>query len=289
MRCVFPKLLIFAAVVLFAQDWQNAPNLPAVDFTGLSPAKKAAVLKVLREHDCPCGCDMKIAECRFKDPGCSYSKGMSATMIEAVKAGKSIPEAVKVAEASRWGHVPVPKLLDDPVTIPVGGAPVLGPANARVTLVEFSDFQCPYCTKAVGQLKAVMKTFPSDVKLIFKEFPLDTHSQAAGAAVAAIAALHQGKFWQMHDAMFANHADLSRKSLLEIAGGLGMDMKRFTADLDSPETKRTVARDMADGEKAGVEGTPTVFINGRRYNGSLDLANIKPILEAELKAPAKKN
>ena len=87
----------------------------------------------------------------------------------------------------------------------------------------------------------------------------------------------------MHDAMFENHNDLSRKSLLAIAGGVGLDMKRFITDLDAPDTKRTVAHDMADGEKAGVEGTPTVFINGRRYNGSLALDAIKPVLEGMLK------
>ena len=278
------KFLVFVgAAVLFAQDWQTMANLPGVDFSGLSPTRKEAVLKVLREHGCPCGCEMKVAECRVKDPNCSYSKGISAALIDAVKAGKSIPDAIKAAEASRWGHVPEPKLLDDPVTIPTDGSPVLGPPNARITLVEFSDFQCPYCTKAVGQLKAVMRVFPSDVKLIFKEFPLDSHSQAAGAALAAIAAHHQGKFWPMHDAMFENHNDLSRKSLLAIAGGVGLDMKRFITDLDAPDTKRTVAHDMADGEKAGVEGTPTVFINGRRYNGSLALDAIKPVLEGMLK------
>ena len=262
--------------------------LPLVDFTGLTPARKAAALKVLREHGCPCGCDMKVAECRVKDPGCSYSKGLSASLIESLKAGKSVPEAVKSAEASRWGHVPEHKLLDDPVAIPVAGAPVLGPADARITLVEFSDFQCPYCVKAVGQLKAVMKAYPKDVKLIFKQFPLDSHSQAAGAALAAIAAQRQGKFWEMHDAMFAHRNDLSRPALFAIASGVGLDMKRFTADISSPEVKRVVTRDQEDGEKAGVEGTPTLYIDGRRYNGSLDLEALRKVLDGELKAPAPK-
>jgi protein-disulfide isomerase len=213
---------------------------------------------------------------------------LSATLIESLKAGKSIPASVAAAEASRWGHVPVPKLLDDPVSIPVSGAPVIGPAGARITLVEFSDFQCPFCIKAVGQLKAVMKAYPNDVKLIFKEFPLDSHSQAAGAALAAIAAQHQGKFWAMHDALFAHREDLSRKSLFAVAAGVGLDMKRFAADIDSPDTKRSLTRDQEDGEKAGVEGTPTVFIDGRRYNGSLALDAIRPVLDAEMKPPAKK-
>jgi protein-disulfide isomerase len=291
MNRISPKVIALAgaaAVLLFAQEWQTLTTLPAVDFTGLSPARKASALKVMREHACPCGCDMKLAECRVKDPGCGYSKGMSAALIDSLKSGKTVAASVKAAEDSRWGHIPVPKLLDDPVTIPVAGAPVIGPASARITLVEFSDFQCPYCVKAVAKLKAVMQAYPKDVKLIFKQFPLDTHSQAAGAAVAAIAAQRQGKFWEMHDAMFAHRDNLSQNALMAAAQGIGLDMKRFAADLDSPEVKRTVARDMQDGEKAGVEGTPTVFIDGRRYNGSLELDAIRKVLDEELKTANQK-
>ncbi len=226
-------LALLAGAILFAQqEWQTMTNLPAVDLNGLTPARQASALKALREQACPCGCDMKVAECRVKDPGCTYSKGMSGVLVDSLKAGKSTPEAVKAAVASKYGHIPQHKLLDDPVLIPVANAPSIGPANARITLVEFSDFQCPYCVKAVGQLKTVMKAYPNDIKLIFKQFPLDSHSQAAGAALAAMAAHRQGKFWEMHDALFAHREDLSRNALPGIAGAAGLDMKRFNADLD---------------------------------------------------------
>ena len=87
----------------------------------------------------------------------------------------------------------------------------------------------------------------------------------------------------MHDALFANRTRLSRATILQLAGGLGLDMKRFTADMDSPATKKAVTKDVDDGDKAGVEATPTIFIDGQRYNGSLELAAMKPILDAELK------
>jgi protein-disulfide isomerase len=282
-------LALLAAVVLFAQqEWQTVTQLPGVDLSGLGPARTASALKVLRQHDCPCGCDMKVAECRVKDPSCSYSKGISNSFVGALKAGKTVPESVKVAEDTPFGHPPTPKLLENAVAIPVDGAPVIGPANARITLVEFSDFQCPYCVKAVGHLKTVMKAYPNDVKLIFKQFPLDSHSQAAGAALAAIAAQRQGKFWEMHDAMFAHRDNLARNSLFTIAGGIGLDMKRFAADYDSPDVRKIVLKDISDGEKAGVDSTPTIFIDGKRYNGSLALEAIKPILDTELKPPLKK-
>jgi protein-disulfide isomerase len=129
----------------------------------------------------------------------------------------------------------------------------------------------------------VLKAYPDKVKLVFKEFPLDTHSQAALAAEAAIAANKQGKFWPMHDALFAHRRDLSRPSILAIAGSLGLDMKRFQADLDSVDTKKTVAQDVEDGDRAGVEGTPSLFINGRKYNGALDPPELRKIIDEQLK------
>jgi protein-disulfide isomerase len=152
-----------------------------------------------------------------------------------------------------------------------------------MTLVEFSDFQCPYCSLAVAKLDAVLEAYPGKIKLIFKQFPLDTHPQAALAAAAALAAHQQGKFWPMHDAMFSHRSNLSRPSILATARGLGLDMKRFEADLDSAETKKAVIRDRDDGERAGVEGTPSVYINGRKYNGALDLPAIRTVIDSELK------
>ena len=273
----------FAAAAVVAQDWKTAATLPAVDLKGLSPARTNTALRLLRNNDCTCGCGMKLAECRVNDPGCAYSKGLAAAIVDAIRAGKSESAALAAAKDSRFGKGPEPpKILGDPVNIPTAGSPVEGPANARVTLVEFSDFQCPFCYKAVEQLNAVLKAFPTQVKLIFKQFPLETHSQAAMAAAAAIAAHHQGKFWPMHDAMFANRRDLSRNAILALAGKNGLDIKRFTADLDSPETGKIVAKDVADGDRAGVEGTPTVYINGKKYGGSLELDAIRKVIEAEL-------
>jgi len=276
------------AALLFAQDWKTLTKLPDVDLTGLSALRSRAVLRLLRNHDCTCGCAMKIAECRVKDPGCSYSKGVAAAMTDAIRAGKNENDAIAAAKESRWGKGPQPpKVLEDPVTINTAGSPVVGPADAPVTLVEFSDFQCPYCSLAVARLNAVLEAYPKQVKLIFKQFPLDTHSQAAQAAAAALAAHQQGKFWPMHDALFAGRKDLSRPAILAIAGKVGLDMKRFAADWDSPETRKAVARDVDDGDRAGVEGTPSVYINGRKYNGALELEAIRKYIDGELKPAAR--
>jgi protein-disulfide isomerase len=284
-------MVLGGAALLGAQEWQTATDLPGVDFSGLSPARKTLALKALRTQACSCGCDMKVAECRIKDPKCTYSKGLASVTVAAIKAGKNADEAIAESRASRFGIRPTPKLLDDPVPIPTLGSPAIGPPNARITLVEFSDFQCPYCSIAVAEINATLKAYPNDVRLIFKQYPLvELHPAAAMAAAASLAANQQDKFWPMHDVMFANRARLSRQSILVWARDLGLDVLRFSRDLDSDAIKKTVVRDLADGDKAGVEGTPTVFVNGQRYNGDLAPAVFKPVIEGELKrlAAAKK-
>ncbi len=274
---------LLGAALLFAQDWKTAAVLPGVDLTGLTATQKATVLRILRAQNCTCGCAMKMAQCRVEDPGCTVSRGLAGVIADAIKSGKKENEALAAAAASKY----TPKLLSSPVLIPTAGAPVIGPSDARITLVEFSDFQCPYCAKAVGRLETVLKAYPTQVRLIFKQFPLSNHPQASISAAAAVAAHQQGKFWEMHNALFANRERLSRKTILDLAANLKLDMKRFTADLDSPQVKEVVKRDAADGDKADVDSTPTVFINGQKYNGSLEFEAIKPVLDAELKTPKK--
>jgi len=277
---------ILGAALLCAQDWEKMENLPAVDMSGLSPAQKAIALKLLRQHECSCGCVMKLAECRVKDPNCYYSKGMAKVITDSLRAGKNEKEALADAEASHFAHAPVHKVLEDPIPVPIAGAPMTGPADAPITLVEFSDFQCPYCMLATPQLQAVLKAYPKEVRLIFKEFPLDIHSQAAFAAAAAVAAQKQGKFWAMHDALFSHRTDLHRPAILALASSIGLDMKRFETDLDSDEVRKAVAHDVEEGFNLGVMSTPTLFIDGMHFNGPIRLDVLKPILEAELKHPA---
>ena len=269
-----------------AQDWKTLESLPAVDLSGLTPAQKATALKLIRVRDCTCGCNMKVAECRVKDPNCYYSRGLAYVIVASIKAGKSEKEALADAEASRFAHPPEHKLLEDPIEIPTVGAPMTGRVDAPITLVEFSDFQCPYCGLATPQLQAVLKAYPTEVRLIFKEFPLDIHSQAAFAAAAAVAAQRQGKFWPMHDALFASNRDLRRATVLGIASAIGLDVKRFEADVDSADVRKAVAHDVDYGFNVGVMSTPTLFIDGQHYNGDIKLAILKPILDAELKHPA---
>jgi protein-disulfide isomerase len=286
MRLRIAVLCFFTALALGAQTpstdaWKTSETLNDVDLSGLTPVQKKAVLKVLREEDCSCQCGMKTAECIMKDSNCSYSRALAKIAIQGVKDGKNLMEISKLMDQSPKAHRP--KLLEAPITIAVEGAPVKGPADARITLVEFSDFECPFCSAAEKQVEVVMAAYPKDVKLIYKQFPLSMHPHAEMAAEASLAAREQGKFWEMYDVLFKNFRTLSRTSIFAMAKGIGLDMDKFKADLDSGKFKAVVDKDLADGEAAGVYGTPAFYINGKQYNGEVTLAALKPILAAELK------
>jgi protein-disulfide isomerase len=147
--------------------------------------------------------------------------------------------------------------------LPELNSPAKGPANAPATLTVFSDFQCPYCSRLVPFLEEVVAKNPDKVRIIFKQFPLRMHNFALPAALASLAAREQGKFWPMHDLLFANSSQLSEEKIRSLAQQAGLDLARFDKDRNAQLLKEEVQRDMALGQKAGVQGTPSVFINGK--------------------------
>ena len=153
--------------------------------------------------------------------------------------------------------------------------PSFGPAVAKVTIVEWSDFQCPYCARLGAPGRADRKAYPKDVRFVFRNFPLPMHPDAALAARAGVAAQAQGKFWQMHDWMYAHQRELDRASLEKAAASLGMDVAKFKAALDSPATEARVAADMQAAQAVGVSATPTFFVNGREHVGGMPFESLK--------------
>jgi protein-disulfide isomerase len=289
LRSVLAAFLIALPAVVQAQaplaaPWQVATSLSDVDLAGLTPAQKTNALKLLREIDCSCGCSMKVAQCRVEDPACAYSKGIAALTVKGIREGKSADEVKKLVADSAIGRPRQPqKILEDPVNLQTAGAPSTGPASAKIVLVEFSDFECPYCSQAAAEIRNILAAYPKDIRLVYKQFPLSMHPHANMAASASLAALEQGKFWELHDKMFANFRQLSREHLLGWAQELGLDLEKFKAGLDSPKNQATVLKDLQEGETAGVSGTPSIFINGKHFNGPINLAALKPYLDEELK------
>ncbi len=277
--------LLLVASLGFAVDWKTAVELPGVSWDGTTPDQKLAALNAIRAFDCTCGCGMKVAQCRIEDPPCGHSTALSAMAVTAAKQGKSEAEIRAVLEQSPLAKQAKQRnrILLDPVEIRTAGAPVKGPAGARVTIVEFSDFQCPYCAVAVTKLNELMQAYPNDVRLVFKQFPLEIHSTAATAAAAALAAHRQGRFWPLHDKMYSEFRHLSRSSILDWARQLGLNQAQFQTDMDSAATQVAIQHDLDDGINAGVQGTPTVFVNGKKYQGSLELEAFRRIIDLELK------
>lgn len=264
-------------------DWKTFTDLPALDASGLSAAERATLLRILREEGCTCNCSMKIAECRVKDPGCGDSRTLASIAAQELRAKRSQQQIRAALRDSDLARTRRASLFGEPVKLTLAGAPARGPANARITIVEFSDFQCPYCRVAAANVIAVAKRFPNDVRLVFKQFPLEPTSPAALAAQAALAAHAQGKFWELHDKIFSNPRAVSRAMLLTWGREIGLDMRRFTAELDSGKFRRQVDTEVREGSAAGVTGTPSFFINGRHYRGSMDPETVAPILDEELK------
>lgn len=177
--------------------------------------------------------------------------------------------------------LPYPELPT--VQVSVDDDPRLGPADAPVTIIEWSDFQCPYCEKNGAILKQVKEKYGDKVAIVFRDFPLPFHDKAPKAAMASECADDQGKFWEYHDKLFANQSALDVNGLKKAAEELSLDMAKFNACLDSEKYKAEVDKDMADGKVAGVTGTPASFINGKMVSGALPIETYSAIIDSELK------
>lgn len=159
--------------------------------------------------------------------------------------------------------------------------PSLGPPGARVTIVEFSDFECPFCRRVQPILRRVLERWPKQVRLVYKHLPLERHRNAFGAAKAAVCADRQGRFWDYHDALFRDKQDLSPRGLVSVAEAQGLELGPFEACLRAKETGAAVETDRALARRARVTGTPMLFVNGRRLSSPSQLeSEIEALLSA---------
>ena len=172
--------------------------------------------------------------------------------------------------------------------VPVDGRPSFGPADALVTIVEYSDFQCPFCSRVNPTMKQIKDTYPKDVRIVFRQLPLSFHDRARPAAKASLAAAQQGKFWEMHDSLFVNQKALDDKSLETYASQIpGLDIEKWKKDLADPKLEQMVKEDEAVAAKFGAGGTPAFFVNGRFLSGAQPFEQFDALIKEE-KAKAEK-
>ncbi|MEM7355320.1 MAG: thioredoxin domain-containing protein [Acidobacteriota bacterium] len=176
------------------------------------------------------------------------------------------------------------EVLTEPFRVEVAAdGPKKGPDSAPVTIVEFSDFECPFCGRVNPALAKVHETYGDKVQIVFRQFPLDIHRNARKAGEASLCADEQGLFWEMHDAMFGDQKNLTVDGLKSIAGGIAdLESQTFNECLDSGRHAATVEKDLAEGSKAGVASTPTFFINGRHLSGAQPYESFAQIIDEEL-------
>ncbi|MGH7895872.1 MAG: DsbA family protein [Candidatus Binatia bacterium] len=194
--------------------------------------------------------------------------GGSPADIEELKKGQKEILAKLEAIEKKTTAAPAARPQVDPnkvYDIVVGVSPVNGAKDGKITIVEFSDYQCPFCGQAEPLIDQVLQAYPKDVKRVFKQFPLTSiHPNALPASKAAIAAGKQGKFWEMHKKLFDNQRELSADNYKKWAQELGLDTARFEKDMASPEVQAQIDKEMQEARAADVSGTPTIFVNGKR-------------------------
>ena len=171
--------------------------------------------------------------------------------------------------------------------IKVGQSPARGAKDAKITLIEFSDFQCPYSKRVQPLIEKLLKAYPDDLQHVYKNFPLRFHKEAMPAAKACLAAGLQGRFWEMEELIFENPKNLQDKDLKKYAKEIGLDLPQFEKDFDSEEVDKLVQEDIGEAKKAKVTGTPTLFLNGKRVQNRSEEAmkkDIQTLLEGKKKS-----
>jgi protein-disulfide isomerase len=230
-------------------------TLAQVDVSRLTRAERRIWVDLVNDLLSPCGEPVSVGRCAAESQGCRTCVPAARYLVRLIGEGYERQE-VEELYAARYAR-------EEPVTLDLQTSPTRGSPMAPITVVAFSDFECPYCGRAHSTLQQVIREFDGRVRLVFKHFPLSGHPRAAPAARAALAAGNQGKFWEMHDLLFEHQRELEDDDIDAYAQQLGLDMEQFRRDLMSPELQRRIDSDRAEGQRVGVEGTPTLFVNGR--------------------------
>ena len=259
---------------------QNGLELSGVDTSDLTSREKQLWSQAVKSLVAPCPeTATSVAVCveeRRHCPACLPAARLVAAQVRMGKTSSQVEEAYRARFAPEGVH-----------EVSVGDSPARGASDSPVLIVEWADFECAYCGKANAVLQAVLRKHPQLVRLVFKHYPLSSHPHADFAARAAVAAQQQGKFWELHERLFANQVvGLDEARVRQLARECGLDMRKFEQALLSDEVKATIASDRQQASLLGLKGTPMLFINGRFFDSAyFDLAeDLDPWVELEIDA-----
>jgi protein-disulfide isomerase len=231
-------------------------NLPGIDLTSLTDRERRDWSSQVSETLAPCPeSPVNLAQCIQENRACKACLPAAKFLFKQVQAGRTKKER-EDAYAARFD----PKKVR---ALPTDGSPELGPGDATVTIVEWADFECPTCRAFYPILDKLVHRFPGQVRLVYKFYPLPIHAHGEISSRAGVAAFRQGKFWEMHHALFDNQERLEQQDIEGYAKALKLDMPKFRADIGSEDTVNHIQRDKKLADEINLEGTPTIFINGR--------------------------
>ncbi|OJY25663.1 MAG: hypothetical protein BGO98_34120 [Myxococcales bacterium 68-20] len=238
--------------------------LDGIDTNTLTQREKKEWSSYVSEFLSPCpNVPVSIAQCVKEKRECDKCAPAAKYLVKLVKDGMP-REPLEKSYKNRFDP-------DKVKNVPIDGSPTKGPESAPITIVEFADFQCPHCAQFAPVIDKVVESRKSEVRFAYKLYVLGKFPNSENAARAAYAAGKQGKFWEMHHLIFANHENLSQQALDSMAKEIGLDVSRLHADMQAPDTAERIAKDRKLGEDLKIEGTPALFINGRQFDGHQDL------------------
>ena len=270
MRLRAALMLLFAACGGSTKDPSTATEqdveLPGVDTSQFTPRERHEFSQFVRELPAPCkDVAVPVAQCVLEKRACAACLPAAQAIAKAVREGMSGGQ-VEDLYKQRFD-------ASTSKAIPLAGSPWRGPEDAHVVVVEFADFECPFCQKIAPELAAIWEKRRDKVRFVYKYMPLPMHPHGEISARAAIAAQMQGKFWEMEKLLFANGQHLEQPDLEKYAASVGLDLERFRTDMQSPETKARIDADRKLGDDLHVKGTPTIFIDGREYDSKVDMGD----------------
>jgi len=242
-----------------AVDWSRIPD--SVGVSSLTPPQKDVLARVLADEFCYCGCPHTLLGCLTEHKQCTHAPRMAAMAARLAGMGLSATEILRTLTEY---YASFDRAKRAKLEVNALGTP-LGEPKAPVVFYEFADFECPFCQQLRPKLEAFVKRHPGRVKLVFSAFPIPGHPHAEPAAEASEWARDQGIFWPFHDGMFDNPKKLDTDSLVLLADKLGKDGESLRQALTDRKYRDRVQGGLLEGRRAGVNGTPTLFINGRKH------------------------